>query len=193
MIRIAHISDIHMTQNGEPIWGVDVKRNFDLAIAKISQLASTLDAIFISGDLSNDGTIESYKYIDDAFKHIGVPTYACAGNHDNVENMDFTLQEGFIKTHCTAQIQDWKFIFINSVVPDEDVKGKNKSRGRLSYESLKNLEDEIAKDGKNTAIILHHPPIEPGGWLNRKLLDNREEFNDSILKFLQVKMRFLIC
>jgi hypothetical protein len=35
---------------------------------------------------------------------------------------------------------------------------------------------------------LHHPPIEPGGWLNRKLLDNRDIFNKLIRKYEQVKL-----
>ena len=29
--------------------------------------------------------------------------------------------------------------------------------------------------------MLHHPPLEPGGWLNRKPLENRDTFNDIIL------------
>ena len=58
----------------------------------------------------------------------------------------------------------------------------------MSSTSLVQLEDAINSDSKRTAIVLHHPPIEPGGWLNRKLLDNRESFNSIIRKYKQVKL-----
>ncbi len=188
MIRILHISDIHLTQLGSPIWGADVKLNFDSAIKFISEIKLEIDAIFITGDLSNDGSIESYKYIDAAFASIGVPTYCCMGNHDNIDHVLSVFSSGFINYCPIAYVADWKFLILNSIVPDEEDLGKNKARGYLSETSLKFLESSITLDKRNTAIVLHHPPIEPGGWLNRKLLDNRDIFNKLIRKYEQVKL-----
>lgn len=188
MIRIVHLSDIHMTKNGEPIWGVDVKRSFDLAIDKISEMKQDIDAIIVSGDISDNGSIESYQYVDSAFRKIGVPTYCCPGNHDNIEVLRYVCERGFIKIPQSVNIKGWKFIFLNSVVPDNEELGKNKARGYLDAVSLKELEENIIKTAENIVIVLHHPPIEPGGWLNRKLLDNREEFNAIIRKYKQVKL-----
>ena len=39
------------------------------------------------------------------------------------------------------------------------------------------------EEGLPTIIALHHPPLEPGGWLNRKLLDNRDDFNEIISQY----------
>lgn len=187
MIRILHISDIHLTQSDSPLWGVDVRRNFDSAVASIAKIKDRIDAIFITGDLSNDGSIESYKYIDKAFRTIGIPTYCCMGNHDNQQNMESALSGGYIILDPIVRLANWKFIMLNSVVPDEEEIGKNKARGFLSNESLTFLESNL-DDSNNIAIVLHHPPIEPGGWLNRKLLDNRTEFNDLIMRYPQVKL-----
>ena len=188
MIRILHISDFHLTRTGTSIWGSDVKRNFDYALSRIEKVKNDIDAIFITGDLSNDGSIECYEYIDRAFRRIGVPTYYCPGNHDNLENMDSVFSHGYIASHFVVPIANWKFIILNSVVQDPEESGRNKARGWLSSTSLLQLEDAIKSDSKCTAIILHHPPIEPGGWLNRQLLDNRESFNSIIRKYEQVKL-----
>lgn len=188
MTHILHISDFHLTGTGTSIWGADVKRNFNYALSRIEKIRDDIDAIFITGDLSNDGSIESYEYIDSAFRKIGIPTYYCPGNHDNLENMDTVFSHGYIASHFIVPIANWKFIILNSVVQDPEESGRNKARGWLSSTSLVQLEDAINSDSKRTAIVLHHPPIEPGGWLNRKLLDNRESFNSIIRKYKQVKL-----
>ena len=79
-----HISDIHLTENGTVIWGVNTLEHFQKAIQKIKGLDG-IDGILVSGDLSNDGSLWTYKYIDRTFEETGVPTYCCPGNHDNLE------------------------------------------------------------------------------------------------------------
>ena len=76
-------------------------------------------------------------------------------------------------------IGEWRFLFINSVSGDPDKLGFFKSRGLILDDDLALLESKI-HTGIKTAVVLHHPPIEPGGWLNRKPLENKEVFNDII-------------
>lgn len=83
-MRIVHISDIHLTENGTEIWGINTLEHFQKAIHKIKEMDG-LDGIIVSGDLSNDGSKWTYECIDRAFEEIGVPTYCCPGNHDNLE------------------------------------------------------------------------------------------------------------
>jgi Icc protein len=68
---------------------------------------------------------------------------------------------------------------LNSVTPADEDPNQNKARGFLSEESLSYIKQEL-KEGLPTIIALHHPPLEPGGWLNRRLLENREAFNQTI-------------
>lgn len=77
-MRIVHISDIHLIENGTEIWGVNTLKHFQKAIQKIKELDG-LDGIIVSGDLSNDGSKWTYEYIDRAFEETGVPTYCCPG------------------------------------------------------------------------------------------------------------------
>jgi len=181
-MTIAHLSDIHLTENGRIIWGADTMLHFNEAISKLVN-QNYIDAIVISGDLSDDGSLWSYDYLDSAFSKLGVPTYCCMGNHDSYDNFP---RMKYIKLTNRFFLGGWKFLILNSVIKDESEPGRNKSRGFLDEETINSLSNELKEDIP-TAIFLHHPPIEPGGWLNRKILDNRDVFNN-LIKGTNVKM-----
>ncbi len=183
-MRIALLSDIHMSHDGEPIWETDVKKHLYSCVEKLKE--TNIDIIIISGDLSNDGSISSYELIDDTFKQINIPIFCCPGNHDNIQNLQDTLQH--IKYITQVKQNDWQFIFMNSVTPDEFDPNLNKARGYLNEENLTNLEELLLQESCRTIVVMHHPAIEPDGWLNRRLLENRAEFIKIISKYRHVKM-----
>ncbi|MBR6655490.1 MAG: metallophosphoesterase [Alistipes sp.] len=183
-IRILHISDIHLTDQGVPIWGVNTMDNFHRLIERIKKL-SNIDAIIISGDISNDGTEWTYKYVDKTFQAIGIPTYWCMGNHDNLERLKESASFcQYVPEFC---ISNWGFIFLNSVIPDEDSQKKNKARGYLGVDQLEHIK-EAARKYDNLAIVMHHPPVETGGWLDRRILEDRESFKREIESLGNVKL-----
>jgi Icc protein len=171
-IRILHISDIHLTDQGVSIWGVNTMEHFHKLFERI-KTHSNIDAIIISGDLSNDGTRWSYEYADSIFSQLGIPTYICMGNHDNFESLNKYMH--YCKNVSELQINDWGILFLNSVIPDTDNPEKNKARGEICAEQLR-LINEASSIYKNVILVLHHPPIETRGWLDRRILENRKEF-----------------
>lgn len=185
-MRIALLSDLHLTENGVHIWGVDTFGNFNKVIEKIKQEKS-LDAIVIAGDLSNDGSLWTYKYVDDKLKETGIPSFCCPGNHDSISLMMNEYTPSFFQRNSVSFIEGYKLILLNSVVSDDVEKGKNKSRGWLFPDSFEFLRHELS-DGKPAIVVFHHPPIEPGGWLNRKLLDNRDDFKCLLEQFDNVRL-----
>lgn len=58
-MRIIHMSDLHLTQDGSTIWGEDTREKFIIAIDMIKKMQD-IDAILVSGDISNDGSFSSY-------------------------------------------------------------------------------------------------------------------------------------
>ena len=163
------MSDIHLTERGREIWGVNTLDHFCKAIRRIKNLDG-IDGIFISGDLSDDGSRWTYKYIDKAFSDIGIPTFCCPGNHDNLDEFNNGYKPFFYSNCDIVELCGWNFILLNSAVCDM-------SKGLFCQEKLSNL---IQKCKGRVGIVLHHPPIEQKGWLNRKLLENRDKFNDLI-------------
>lgn len=175
-MKVAQISDIHLTEHGQLIWDTDTLSHFESAIQVLDKIKD-LDAVIVSGDLSNDGSEWTYRYIDERLSTLKLPVYCCLGNHDSscALSMDFKC----LRFDRDVMIRGWRFLFINSVSADPENPGFFKSKGLISKDDLDFLESEIHA-GAKTAVVLHHPPIEPGGWLNRKPLENREDFNDTI-------------
>ena len=176
-MKIVHISDIHLTENGHEIWGVNTLHQFCKAILKIKE-QDGIDGIVVSGDLSNDGTRWTYEFIDKAFAEISVPTFCCPGNHDNLEEFYHGYRPSFYKNDEVFELCGWNFVMLNSAVT-------GMSRGFFNPELLRTL---IQRCCGPTAVVLHHPPVTQEGWLNRKLLENRDEFNHIIQQSKNVKM-----
>ena len=176
-MKLIHISDIHLTENSHEIWGVKTHEHFFKAIQKIKCLDS-IDGIIVSGDLSDDGSRRSYEYIDRAFAEVGIPTFCCPGNHDNLDEFYHGYKPLFYRTCETFKLGGWTFIMLNSAV-------NGMSKGFFNPDTLTKL---IPPNSGSVAVVLHHPPIEQKGWLNRKLLENRNEFNDIIHQNKNVKL-----
>lgn len=186
MIRIVHMSDIHLTENGRVIWETDTFDHFNRAINVVKQIRD-VDAIIVTGDLSDDGTLWTYQYIDRIFASVGVATYCIPGNHDSIKTMLYEFKPAFLKFDTSVHIKGWKIILADSVIVEDFDSNKNKSRGYLTEECLYRIESEI-EEGLPTIIAMHHPSQEPGGWLNRKLLENRNEFNAMIGVYPNVRL-----
>lgn len=185
-MRIIHLSDLHLTDHDTEIWGVNPQINFAKSLDKIAQL-NNIDAIIVSGDISNDGSLWSYEYFDNEISKLKIPTYCCMGNHDSLEVMNGKYKAKFYKYIPQTIINDWNFIFINSIIEDDIEPNKNKARGAIKKNDLLYIENELKK-GLPSCIVFHQPPLEPGGWLNKKILDNRDAFNKIIYKYDNAKL-----
>lgn len=140
-----------------------------------------VEAIIVTGDISNDGSQWSYDYVCKAFDALGVPVLCCPGNHDPVSTFPYG------STNRSIYVGGWKIILLNSVMKDEEYLNKNRASGYIYPEAMAWLREEL-NEQIPTCIALHHPTLDPGGWLNRKLLINREDFNSVIQNYEHVKL-----
>ena len=186
-MRIIHMADLHLTKDGCPIWETNTMEHFNQSIDIIRGMQD-IDAIVVTGDISDDGSEWTYQYADRLFSTLGIPTYLCPGNHDSLKVMLDEYKPSFYQTQPSSlKIKGWKLVMLNSVVPADDNPDQNKARGFLSDESLIYVKQEL-EEGLPTMIALHHPPLEPGGWLNRRLLENREVFNQIINSYPNARL-----
>ena len=185
-MRLLHLSDIHLVDNGGIIWNTDTLAHFNKAMEIIKSI-DNVDAIVVSGDLSDDGSLWSYTYIDQAFKSLGIPTLCCPGNHDSLLMMCNDYKSQYFRTQQRNLIGGYKFLVLNSVIRNDVGPNRNKSYGMLSDETLAYVEAELKEDIE-TIIVLHHPPIEPGGWLNRNILENRDCLNALVSHYKNVRL-----
>jgi len=85
-MKIIHMSDMHLMKDGLPIWDTNTMDHFNKSIDIIRGM-NNIDAIIVTGDLSNDGSRWTYQYVDQMFFSLGIPTYCCPGNHDSLKMM----------------------------------------------------------------------------------------------------------
>lgn len=173
------MSDLHLTKDGCPIWETNTMEHFNQSIDIIRGIQN-IDAILVTGDISDDGSERTYQYADRLFSSLGIPTLCCPGNHDSLKMMLEGYKPSYYQVLPSSRIiEGWKIVMLNSVIPADEDPNQNKARGFLSEESLSYIKQEL-EEGHPTIIALHHPPLEPGGWLNRRILENREVFNQTI-------------
>lgn len=177
-MKLIHLSDIHLADEGKSIWGVNPKERLDYTINRISQIKD-IDAIIISGDLSDDGSAWSYEYIDRCFSKLNIPTYCCVGNHDSKSQMISILS--FIKVEPITFVDDWKIVFVDSTI-------KGKGKGYVDEKELSFLKKEISEYSKNIIVVLHHPPLLLGGWSNKKVLINHDELRKTLTTSKNVRL-----
>ena len=181
------MSDLHLTKDRIPIWDTNTMDHFNKAIEIIRGIKN-IDAIIVTGDISDDGSEWTYRYADSMFSSLGIPAYLCPGNHDSLKMMLDVYKPSFYQVLPTSRIiEGWKLVILNSVIPSDENPNQNKARGFLSEESLNYVQQEL-EEGLPTIIALHHPPLEPGGWLNRRLLENRDIFNQTIQSYPNTRL-----
>ncbi len=162
-ILVAQITDTHLFADpNQEQKGIVTAQSFQSVLELVEQLQPQPDVLLLTGDLSQDETPESYRYLQRLLNPLGIPTYWIPGNHDDLSLMEQFLAQEPIFPDKSFQLGDWQFILLNSLVP-------GCVYGELSQQSLDWLEHQLQKaDNLPTLIALHHPPL----FVNSAWMDN---------------------
>ena len=170
------ISDSHIDDE-KFVMGVDSQANLTCIVEHISK--QSYDALVFSGDLSHNGTMNSYIRINEILKPLDNKPYILPGNHDNKSNLTKKFGNSLL---CNFKLNDWEIITIDSVQNE-------KVSGHLSEQKLQALADEIKlSKAKHIVLCLHHPVVPmQSSWNDDLSLENSEEFFSVISQFPRVK------
>lgn len=152
-LRILHLSDTHLTGDGSLHYGiVDTQEHLERVLERASTL-DDLDLVAVSGDLSEDGSIESYenlkRLIEPFAARRGAAVAFTMGNHDDRENFEAVLGP---RTGVEV-VHGFRIIRLDTSVPGQGF-------GLVDDAQLEWLRTELAgPSGRGTVLILHHPPI----------------------------------
>ncbi|MBG0741464.1 metallophosphoesterase, partial [Paeniglutamicibacter antarcticus] len=107
-LKILHLSDTHLNGGGTLHSGVvDTVANLRGVLAKLAHL-DQLDLLVVSGDVSDDGSAESYELtrtlLLDFARVRGAAVVLAMGNHDQRETFRQVLGSGHLKSDDTAQV-----------------------------------------------------------------------------------------
>lgn len=183
-LRIAQLTDLHLFADpSQKLMGLATAKSFQAVVTHLQQLEKRPDILLLTGDLSQDESPESYQYLVNCLRPLGIPTYWIPGNHDNLSLMERILSQPPIYLNKSVQLGNWHFILLSS-------KAGSRVDGEISPTSLKWLERQLQLAGdRHIAILIHHPPFAIGSeWLDRIRLKNPEPLFEILDRYPQIHL-----
>lgn len=181
-LRIAQVTDLHLfAKSNQCLLGMPTLRSLNALVEQLHNLYPRPDLLLLTGDLSQDGTIESYDRLQALLTPLQIPIYWLPGNHDCIEAMERSLTR--FSPEKAFERNGWRFLLLNSQDP-------GCVHGRISIESLNWLDQQLAQHlNIPTLVSLHHPPFAVNStWLDTSILQNTAEFLAVIDRYPQVKL-----
>ncbi len=181
-ITIAHISDLHIFKNKDGILkgAVNTFEKFQLVVKNLQKKINDIDAIIVTGDLSEDGSEKSYQNINEELDKLKTPSFWLPGNHDNFDNIPSHISEKHVLK--SIKLGDWEIIFLDTTIKGVD-------HGEMKANELNRLNSFLTENKNNhTLVCMHHPPIDvQSEFIDVLGLRNKKDFWQVISKHSNVK------
>ena len=177
-VELVQVTDCHIfADDEERLKGLNTRQSFAAVKESILRDNGNLDLLLLTGDLSQDGSAESYAYLAQQFNAIGLPTFWLPGNHDEVDVMQrhFTGK----RIHAANQILAgaWQILMLDSTVAGE-------VHGRVSKSELEFMDAALQQYPHRHALVcLHHQAVETGSaWIDMKGLKDADRLRDRLIQ-----------
>jgi 3',5'-cyclic AMP phosphodiesterase CpdA len=163
MTAILQISDTHIVPEGALVSGrLDTASALARLVTRICGIRDQIgpiDAVLVSGDVSDDGSAESYVRFKSLVAPLGLPIHVIPGNHDARDPMRNAFREAFPASgplNWVRQIDEVRLIGLDTLV-------EGQGSGTLSPDSLSFLRKALSDaNGAPVLLALHHPPFTCG-------------------------------
>lgn len=196
-MRILHLSDTHLMAPGEfhnPDFngGTDPAQMLTDALHRLRHL-DRLDLVVVSGDVSDDGTVDSYqlgaRLIGGWARERGAEVVWAVGNHDERgafrrvlgngvagavpdEGLPAGGHPGEAPVYGVTTVAGRRVVTVDSQV-------SGRIEGRVDAGQLAWLRGVLAQPAGGTVLVCHHPPIAPHTPLHHGIeLQNPAELLD---------------
>jgi len=184
-VNVLHITDSHIHRDPDTIYkGLDPRVSFETVIKVAREQDWRADLVVLTGDMSHDGSPESYEFLRDAMLTFApIPVYHLPGNHDQVDVMQAVMRGGNLSTNRHVVVDGWQIILLDSCLPEDEVAGE------LSRQELEFMCNCLEKHPYQPALVcLHHQPVDVGSaWIDTIGLSNKKDFNGMLRRYPQVK------
>lgn len=175
---IAHVADFHVS-SGVPVpprSRDDAERVVRRVVADLASFSPGLDAVVLTGDLTESGSPEDYELFKDILAPLSMPALMVPGNHDRREEMRSALVNRLpfgnrARLNYEIAVGGLRFIALDTLI-------EGRPEGALDAETIAWLEDKLSvATDTPTFVLLHHPPFPCGmGTLDQSsLIDGRDE------------------
>lgn len=178
-MRFLHITDTHLSS-------VENNNTFEKIIdyINLNNKKLNIDQIIVTGDISDDGSTESYQKFFREIKKLNLSYNILHGNHDNyIKMMEISSKNGVDIGFEFITRNGWVIVSLDTVVEGEDY-------GSVSKNELEKLIEKINKyKNYKIALFMHHHIFAVGTPIVDacKLVNSGEllqSINGSSIKFI---------
>ncbi len=188
-MKLIQISDLHIIEPGEKIYGLDPLQRLNTCIADININHSDAECCVITGDLTDRGEIDAYQALREVLAQLRIPFYLLLGNHDDrrrfLEVFPESEQDGSGFVQYTRRTAVGDFFFLDTL-------DQGKSGGLYCESRREWLRQRLQEsDGRSVYLFMHHPPFDIGiRGLDAIRLMEPESFAELIADYSNIKHLF---
>lgn len=172
--HIAQLTDFHLQQDPKAkLRSICTLESFKQTLQHAKRQQP--DLYIFTGDLSHDGSKQSYQHIVTETTTIDCPIAWIPGNHDQPDNMQAVFESSHFCQDKVIQMGPWQLILLNSHWPGH-------IEGRLTEQQLQQLKQQLHSQ-QPTVIFLHHNIAEPTPIDTGAMFANTEQLLETILPY----------
>ena len=178
-MRLIQLSDCHLLAQPDSLTrDFNTHESLRQCIAHIKSQEKA-DAFIFTGDISQDGSAESYQQLSTLMGFTRKPLYALPGNHDNAATMRAQLNANCAHNSALGR---WQIILLDSQVEGEAWGEVGEADLNWLTLCLKTSTD------KPTLVAVHHQPIPVGSqWTDDIGLQNGDQLLNLLKDYRHVK------
>ena len=136
--KIIQITDLHLNKSKDMVSnGVNTLESARIVIESIRINEKNIDCLILSGDLSNDYSIESYDHLMQLLKDFETPIYLMSGNHDSPSLLNTLTNNKNIFLKNFQCFNNWGVFMFNT-------KKENSPNGLLKKEELMYFDEVLS-------------------------------------------------
>lgn len=192
MLRFVHITDTHVGPTPHyTLYGRQPLAWLQRMVQQIGQLPCPIDFILHAGDVTDEGSAESYALAREALEPLTRrwPVHFVVGNHDDCLRLQTTL------TNATTPLPrlDYAVDLGSHRMLVIDTRGPVDPGGRFTPEQADWIQDQASRDARPLLVAMHHAPVPldtawldepPPAWGGRFMyLEGAGLFRDAIAPF----------
>jgi Icc protein len=179
---LVQLSDSHLFAEADTtLLGMNTRDSLQQVIELVLKQQPQIDLMIATGDLSQDGTLESYQLFRDLTRQIDAPARWIPGNHDEPRIMaEAAVHSALLKP--VVDIGNWRVTLLDSAVPGS-------VPGYLQDEQLQLLVRSLSEaPQRHHLVCFHHHPVSIGcAWMEPIGLRNPEALFAVLDRFPQVR------
>ncbi|MGV2465729.1 UNVERIFIED_CONTAM: metallophosphoesterase, partial [Pseudomonas aeruginosa] len=116
-VLLVQLSDSHLfAEDGARLLGMDTAHSLEKVVERVAREQPRIDLILATGDVSQDGSLDSYTRFRRLSAPLAAPLRWFAGNHDEREPMQ-RATEGSDLLEQIVDVGNWRVVLLDSSIP----------------------------------------------------------------------------